>query len=206
MMANIKDIIGEEAFNTLSEEKKKELIKKDFEDISDGAFVPKVKFEQVSDQAKEYKRQVGERDKQISGLKEQYKDVEGLKEKIGILEQDNKTQKETYEKQLADISFNNALDAAMGKYTFQDGAKDIAINQIKGNVKFEDGKLIGFTEAMADIEKNKAYLLKTTPNGTGSFSTGGGEHKENTNVNFATELGKQRAESLKAKNLTDFAK
>lgn len=81
-MAHIKDIIGEEAFNALSEDKRKELDKKDFEDVSSGSFILKTRFDQVNEQAKEYKKQVGERDKQINNLKEEYKDVDGLKEKL----------------------------------------------------------------------------------------------------------------------------
>ena len=61
-MAHIKEFIGEEAFNALSEEKRKELGKKDFEDVSTGSFVPKSKFEEVKKEAKTYKEQVGERE------------------------------------------------------------------------------------------------------------------------------------------------
>lgn len=57
-MAHIKDIIGEEAFNALSEDKRKELDKKDFEDVSSGSFILKTRFDQVNEQAKEYKNKL----------------------------------------------------------------------------------------------------------------------------------------------------
>lgn len=198
-MAHIKEIIGEEAFNALSEEKRKELGKKDFEDVSNGSFIPKKKFEDVQKEAKTYKGQVEERDKQISDLKEEYKDVDGLKEKVETLEKTNRDQQENHKKELEEIAFGNALESALSKYEFQEGAQDMVLSQIKGGVKFEDGKLIGFTEAMADIEKNKAYLLKI-PNGTGGFNTGGNneQHKDpGGKEDIAVILGKQQAENMK---------
>ncbi|MCW7999891.1 phage capsid protein, partial [Clostridium sp. cpc1] len=75
-MARLKEILGEELFKQLSEDKQKEYKDKDLEDISGGTYIPKQRFDQVNEQAKEYKKQVGERDTQLKNLKEQYKDVD----------------------------------------------------------------------------------------------------------------------------------
>ena len=99
-MAKIKDIIGEEAYKALPDDKKKELDKQDFEDVSEGKYVPKSRFDQVNEQAKEYKKQIGERDTQISNLKDEFKDAAGLKEKVEELEDKNKTITDDYEKKL----------------------------------------------------------------------------------------------------------
>jgi Phage minor structural protein GP20. len=197
-MAHIKDIIGEEAFNALSEDKRKELDKKDFEDVSSGSFISKTRFDQVNEQAKEYKKQVGERDKQINNLKEEYKDVDGLKEKVEQLELDNKTQKETYEKQLSDIAFNNALEKGLGAFNIKDKKLIMALID-REKLKVDGDTVIGLKEQIEPLKQSHDFLFEKEVKGTGSFSTGGGKEQEATKTNFASELGKQRAETMKAK-------
>lgn len=206
-MAHIKDIIGEEAYNALSEDKRKEIGKKDFEDISGGAFIPKQRFEQVNEQAKEYKKQSEQKDTQISKLKEEYKDVDGLKEKFEKLELDNKTQKETYEKQLSDISFNNALEKGLGSFNVKDKKLIMALID-KDKLKADGDSIIGLKEQIEPLQKSHEYLFEKMPSGTGSFNSGGGAEPNPTsgNDNIATVLGKQRAEATKTKNILDFAK
>ncbi|MZK53668.1 phage scaffolding protein [Clostridium beijerinckii] len=207
-MAHIKEIIGEEAYNALSEDKRKELGKKDFEDISNGDFVPKSKFEQVSDQAKEYKKQVGERDTQLKDLKDQYKDVDGLKDKVTELENANKTQKDTYEKQLSDISFNNALEKGLGAFKVKDKALIMALIN-KENLKVDGDNIIGLKEQIEPLQKSHEYLFEKEINGTGSFGTGGSSSQTTSSdgkENIATVLGKHRAEAAKSKSILDFAK
>lgn len=200
-MAKIKDIIGEEAYKALPEDKKKELDKQDFEDGSEGKYVPKVRFDQVDEQAKEYKKQVGERDKQITNLKEEFKDAKGLKEKVEQLETDNKTQKETYEKQLADINFNNALEKSLGSFNIKDKKIIMALID-KEKLKVDGDDVIGLKDQIEPLKKSNEYLFEKEVKGTGSFVTGG----EPTASNFTTELGKQRSETMKVKSLLDFAK
>lgn len=205
-MAHIKDLIGEEAYNALPEDKRKELGKKDFEDISGGTYIPKSRFDQVNEQAKEYKKQVGERDTQISKLKDEFKDTEGLKEKVEKLESDNKTQKETYEKQLADINFNNALEKSLGSFSVKDNKLIMALID-KDKLKVDGDTVIGLKEQIEPLKTSHEFLFEKEVNGTGSFGTGGSTGgQEPTKTNFASELGKQRAENMKAKSLTDFAK
>lgn len=205
-MANIKDIIGEEAFNALSEEKRKELGKKDFEDVSNGSFVPKKKYDDAKQEAKTYKGQVEERDKQIKDLNEEYKDVDGLKDKLSTLEKDNKTQKENYENQLNEIAFNNALEKGLSSFNVKDKTLIMALLN-KDNLKVDGENIIGLKEQIEPLQKSHEYLFEKVINGTQSFNLGGNPGgKETTTTNFASELGKQRAETLKAKGLADFAK
>lgn len=206
-MAHIKEIIGEEAFNALSEEKRKELVKKDFEDVSNGAFISKSKFDQISNEAKEYKKQVGERDTQIKDLKEEYKDVDGLKEKVETLEKANRDQKETHEKQLNDIAFNNALEKGLSSFNIKD--KTLIMTLInKDKLKVDGENVIGLKEQIEPLQKSHEYLFEKVINGTSKFNTGGGTDPNPTpgNENIASKLGKQRAEAIKSKGILDFAK
>ena len=204
---NIKDIIGEEAYNALSEDKRKELVKKDFEDVSGGAYVPKSRFDQVNEQAKEYKKQVGERDTQISNLKNEFKDAAGLKEKVEELEVKNQTITDDYEKKLSDISFNNALEKGLGSFNVKDKKLIMALID-KDKLKVDGESIIGLKEQIEPLRKSHEYLFNIDPKGTGSFVTGGAEGSDTKpgNENIATRLGKQRAEASKTKGIADFAK
>lgn len=205
-MAHIKEIIGEEAFNALSEEKRKELGKKDFEDVSNGSFVPKKKFEEVELEAKTYKGQVKDRDKQLEDLKEEYKDVDGLKDKVETLEKTNKTQKETYEKQLDEIAFNNALEKALSSFNVKDKKLIMALID-KEKLKPDGENIIGLKEQIDPLKESHEYLFNKVINGTSSFNSGGGDDSNPPkNENIASKLGKQRAEAIKSKSILDFAK
>lgn len=206
-MANIKDIIGEEAFNTLSEEKRKELGKKDFEDVSTGSFIPKKKYEEAKQEAKTYKGQVEERDKQIKDLNEEYKDVDGLKDKLSALEATNKTQKETYEKQLNEIAFKNALEKGLSSFNVKDKKLIMALID-NDKLKVDGDTVIGLKEQIEPLQKSHEYLFEKVVNGTGSFSAGGGTdpNPKPGSESIATVLGKQRAEANKTKSILDFAK
>ncbi|MDU5010686.1 phage capsid protein [Clostridium sporogenes] len=204
-MARLKEILGEELFKQLSEDKQKEYKDKDLEDISGGTYIPKQRFDQVNEQAKEYKKQVGERDTQLKNLKEQYKDVDGLKEKVEQLELDNQAQKETYEKQLSDIAFNNALEKGLSTFNIKDKNLIMALID-KDKLKVDGDNVIGLKEQIEPLKQSHDFLFEKEVKGTGSFSTGGDKEQEATKTNFASELGKQRAETMKAKSLTDFAK
>jgi len=205
-MAKLKNIIGEELFKQLSADQQKEYEGKDYEDVSNGAYITKKRFDDVNTEAKSYKKQVGERDQQIIDLKEEYKDVDGLKDKLSTLETANQTQKETYEKQLNDIAFSNALEKGLSSFNVKDKTLIMALLK-KENLKVDGDNIIGLKEQIEPLQKSHEYLFEKAINGTGSFDTSGGTNgKETTKTNFASELGKQRAETLKAKSLTDFAK
>ena len=160
--------------------------------------VPKEQYNQKIEENKEYKNQIKTRDKQISDLKEEFKDAKGLKEKVEQLEADNKKQKEDYEAQIKDINFNTALKSALAPYKCKD--TDYLMSKInKDSIKLnDDGSIIGLKEQVEPFKKDHEYLFEVEPKGTGSFFTGGGEggeHKEPSNTNFATELGKAKAKA-----------
>ncbi|WP_315076207.1 phage scaffolding protein [uncultured Clostridium sp.] len=210
-MAHIKDIIGEEAFNALSEDKRKELGKKDFEDIGSGNFIPKIRFDQVNEQAKEYKKQSEQKDTQLSKLKEEYKDVDGLKEKVEKLELDNKTQKETYDKQLSDINFSNALEKGLGAFNVKDKKLIMALID-KDKLKVDGDSVIGLKEQIEPLKTSHDYLFAKEIPGTGSFSTGGdtgsgGQEEKKNTMEIGERLAKEKAEQMKGtETLNDFFK
>ena len=204
---NLKQIIGEELFNQLPEEKKKEYAKQDLQDVSEGKYVPKDRFDQVNQQSKDYKEQVSERDRQIESLKNEFKDVDGLKDKVDQLTRDNAKQKEDYENQIKTINFNNALKASLSSYKCKD--EDYLMSKIDRNsIKLNsDGTILGLKEQVEAFKKGHEYLFEKEIKGTGSFNTGGGSEGGAPKVdNFAERFGKQRAEAIKnTKDISSFA-
>ena len=204
---NLKQIIGEELFNQLPEEKKKEYAKQDLQDVSEGKYVPKDRFDQVNQQSKDYKEQVSERDRQIESLKNEFKDVDGLKDKVEQLTRDNAKQKEDYENQIKTINFNNALKAGLSSYKCKD--EDYLMSKIDRNsIKLNsDGTILGLKEQVEAFKKGHEYLFEKEIKGTGSFNTGGGSEGNTPKFeNFAERFGKQRAEAIKnTKDISSFA-
>ena len=161
----------------------------------------------MNEQAKEYKKQIGERDTQISNLKDEFKDAAGLKEKVEELEDKNKTITDDYEKKLSDIAFNNALEKGLGAFNVKDKKLIMALID-NDKLKVDGDSIIGLKEQLEPLQKSHEYLFNIDPKGTGSFVTGGADNggKEPTNTNFATQLGKDKAESLKqVKDISSFA-
>lgn len=205
-MAKLREIIGEELFKQLPDDKQKEYESKDYEDVSGGAYIPKARFDQVNQEAKTYKGQVDEREKQIIKIKEEYKDVDGLKEKLEKLELENKTQKETHEGELAKIAFDNALEKGLNAFNVKD--KTLIMAKLnKENLKVDGENIIGLKEQIEPLQKSHEYLFEKVVKGTSSFNSGGIEqNKEPQEEHIATRLAKQHAEAAKSKGILDFAK
>lgn len=202
-MPKLNEIIGEEAFKALPEDIRNKYRETDF--VNSVEYVPKDRFTQVNDEKNEYKKQVRERDKQLTELQGKVKDNEVLTQEIEKLKTANSTTAADYEKKLQQIQYDVAINNALK----DSKAKDI--NLIKAlldndKLKINGEEVIGLKEQLEPLQKSHEYLFEKTPNGTGSFSTGGKGGEDPTKTNFATKLGKQRAETLKAKSLTDFAK
>lgn len=205
-MPNLKEIIGEELYKQIPEDTKKKYKDANLEDVSNGAYVTKERFNQVNTEAKDYKQQVTERDKQITSLKDEFKDATGLKEKVEKLEADNKKKDDDYQAQLKQLQFDNALNQAL-KDTNPKNVKALKAMLELDKVKLDGDTLLGLDDQIKSIKKEHDYLFEKEIKGTGSFVTGGtGDGADPAPVNFATNLGKQKAEQVKAKGITDFIK
>lgn len=201
-MAKLEEIIGEELFLRLSEEKQKELENKDYEDVSNGPYIPKQRFDQVNEDAKNYKKQVIESEKQILDLKDQFKDVDSLMGRVSELENTNKSQKETYEKQLNEMIFNNALEKGISAFNVRDKTLIMTLLN-KENIKIDGETITGLNEQMEAIKKEHDYLFEKEVRGTSFFNTGGGDLRCTEKKNFATELGKEKA-AINTKGIAAF--
>ena len=200
----IKELIGEEAYKAIPEDKRKELDKQDFEDISGGKYVPKKRLDDKIADLKEMQKQKEAVESQLESLKGI--DAEGLKAKIEELQNENAATKKQFEDTLKKRDFDDALRNQLKEYNPKN-LKLVETLLNHENLKLVDGKIIGLDEQMKSIKKDNEYLFNKVVN-TGSFGTGaqGGDtgKQGNNEVNWAEKAGKARAENLKSAGLKDF--
>lgn len=168
-MPKLNEIIGEDAFKALPEDTRKKYKDTDFVNSTD--YVPKERFTQVNDEKNEYKKQVGERDKQLLGLQDKAKDNENLTKEIENLKTANSTTAADYEKKLQQIKFDTAIDNALKDSNAKD-PKIIKALLDTDKLKVSDGQVIGLKEQMEVLQKDKDYLFEKEIKGTGTFRTG----------------------------------
>lgn len=205
----LKELLGAEAFDALPDEIKTKYSKSNFEDVSQGKFVPKDRLDDEIEKVKGYKKQIGTLETQLSDLKEDFKDAAGLKDKVETLEKLNSEQKIEFEKKLSERAFDSALEKALGDFKAKDAVSVMAhIN--RENLKLDaDGKnVIGLKEQIESLQKTHDYLFEKEIAGTQTFGSGfkGGDKGSNSNTenNFATMLGKQKAQETSGKTAADF--
>ena len=76
-------------------------------------YIPKNRFDEVNNAKKQLEKDITERDKQLKTLKESAGDNEELKTKIEKLEADNKAAKDNYDKEIASLKLNSAIESAL---------------------------------------------------------------------------------------------
>lgn len=166
-MENLKKLVGEEVFNTHIAPK---LTQEKNYFFGEGEFIPKGRFDEINNQAKDYKSQITERDKQIEDLRKSVSGNEELTKRLNELTEANKKQKEEYEKQLAQKEFDYAYNLALSKA----GAKDQKVLDAlidKTKLVFKDGDLSGLNEQLEALKKTHDWVFEapgaSTPNRAG---------------------------------------
>lgn len=197
-MPKLNEIIGEEAFKALPEDIRNKYKETDF--VNSTEYVPKDRFTQVNDEKNEYKKQVGERDKQLIDLQGKVKDNEALTQEIEKLKTANSTTAADYEKKLQQIQYDVAINNALK----DSKAKDI--NLIKAlldndKLKVNGEEVIGLKEQLEAIKKDKDYLFEKEVPGTGSFKTGGSPNPDGGGTgekSLGERLALEKTNQLKA--------
>ncbi len=124
-----------------------------------GSYIEKSKHEEVVEENKTLKTQVTDRDRQLETLKASAGDNEELKKQIEAMKQQNAEQEKAHKAELAQLKLDNAIETALTAA----GAKNTkAVRALLDTSKVklgEDGKLTGWDEQLAAIQKSDAYLF-----------------------------------------------
>lgn len=165
-------------------------------------FIPKHRFDEVNDELKASKTAVGERDKQIAGLKKFEGTNAELTEKLKGLETANGEATKKYEAELKAFKIKNAV-----KFSIADKVQDpdIMLNLLdlsKIELDDKDGVKSGLKEQIENLQKTKEFLFKkagTPPspqiNITGGTPKDGQDATNNPPEDKAVMLAKQLAKA-----------
>ena len=118
-------------------------------------YIPKARFNEVNDTKKKLESDIAERDKQLKTLKDSAGDNETLKNDIIKLQNDNATAKATYEKEIAGMKLNGAIETALGTHK----AKNItAVKALldTSKISLDNENLLGFEEQITALKEAEA--------------------------------------------------
>lgn len=118
--------------------------------------VPKEQYNTLAETKKKLEKDLETRDKQLEKLKEI--DVDGLKEQIETLQEENKTAKETYEKELKELQLSNAIKLAINGKVHDEDIVSQLIDKEKVIID-EDGKVVGLDEQIQSLRETKGFLF-----------------------------------------------
>lgn len=136
-----------------------ELAQKVIDEVVDGNFIPKSRFNEVNEENKALKQSVADRDKQLEDLKKSSGDNAELKKQIETLQQQNADQKKAHDAEMAQLKLDNAVEAALAAAGAKN-AKAVKACIDMTNVKLgEDGKLTGWDEQLTAIQKSDPYMF-----------------------------------------------
>lgn len=163
----------------LTEEQAKKVI----DEIVDGNYVPKSRFNEVNEENKTLKQSVADRDKQLEDLKKSSGDNAELKKQIETLQKQNADQKKAHDTEMAQLKLDNAVDAAL-TVAGAKNAKAVKALFDMSKVKLgEDGKLTGWDEQLSAVQKSDAYLFEVKQQKFKGFQPGAsGDVKPGTEV------------------------
>ena len=161
-------------------------------------YVPKERFNSVNEAKKKAEQEVADRDKQIEELKKAG-NVDELKQKIDELQKQNKEASEKYAADLKNLKLDAAIKAALSNA--QD--VDIVAGLIDKNklILGDDDKVTGLAEQVSQLQKDKAFLFKTTQQynpANGNPPTENPFAKEHWNLTEQGKLFKENPEQARA--------
>lgn len=102
------------------------------------------------------KKQVKERDKQLETLKASAGDNEELKKQIKQLQEDNKTQAETHEKELTQLKIDTAVDKALTEGGAKNNKAVRALLNLDDAALSDDGIVKGLSEQIEKLKSDES--------------------------------------------------
>ncbi|XQY90649.1 phage scaffolding protein [Metabacillus sp. HB246100] len=166
---SLQELLGEELYKQVMEKVGDQKI----DIVSNGEWIPKTKFNELNENTKELKKQLKDRDTQLSELGEKATGNEELQKTIQQLQADNKQIKEDYENKIKQQTFNFALkDALSGAKAKNPKAVEALLD--KESIKFDGEKIEGLEDQLKKLQESDAYLfdVQEVENTDPQFSTG----------------------------------
>ncbi|MGU9539640.1 phage scaffolding protein [Clostridium tepidum] len=201
-MPKLSEILGEH-FKQIPEDLQKKY--KDIDLVDSSNYVEKKELETANQTIKDYKKEIGKRDKQLEDLQEKVKDNEELTKEIEDLKEDNKKVKDDYEAKLNKITFESKLEKKLGEFKPKNlGILKKALDIEK--ISLDGDNFLGLEDQIKNLKESDPYLFaEETPGGTGSIGGGPSSFSNNTGQpkSIGEVLGKQQADQAKINETID---
>ncbi|MEH6988131.1 MAG: phage scaffolding protein [Bacillota bacterium] len=168
---DLKELLGEDLYNRVIQKAGENKIAI----VSDGNWFPKEKFDQVNNDNKDLKKQLKDRDEQLSDLKIKAAGNEELTKQINDLTELNKKTASDYQAKLDQQAFDFALKEALsGAKAKNPKAVEALLN--KEAIKLDGEKLLGLEEQLKAIKESDSYLFETEQQ----------QHQQGSGIKFTT--------------------
>ena len=153
-MDKLKELLGEELFNQVSEK------------LKDGKFVfgeaetyiPKTRFDEVNNEKKELKTQLGLRDSQITELQTKFKTNEELAKELENYKTLNSKAEQEFNTKLQQVKFDYELNQALAKANVRNTKAAKALLELD-KIKLENDTLVGLDEQIKVLQDKETYLF-----------------------------------------------
>lgn len=122
-------------------------------------YIPKHRFDEVSEENKTLKATVKENATQLETLKTSAGDNEALKTQIATLQADNAAKDKKYQDDLKDLKITNAVKLAIAGKVHDEDLVAGLFDKTK-LILGDDGKITGLDEQMKTLKDGKAFLFK----------------------------------------------
>jgi len=161
--------VGDEKLNELISNINKEIPK---------YFIPKSKYNEVTEAKKQLEEEIKVRNTQLEELKKSAGENENLKRQIEELQSANKQKDEEYQKQIKDLQITNAIKLALSGKVHDEDLVASLINKDKLIIE-DGGKIVGLDEQINSLKESKSFLFKDDNSQQAGFQKIGNEQSNN---------------------------
>lgn len=171
--------------------------------VNDGSYIPREKFNEATNEAKELKKQLAERDTQLKDLETKAAGNEDLTKQINEMKAANEKAKADYDAALKGLSKQHAIDKAIAAAKGKNPKAVKALLDLD-KVSLDGENVLGLAEQIKALQESDAYLFDTAEGGSvggGTNPPGGGNAPKNIDqqIEEAIKAG-DIALSLRLKN------
>lgn len=177
-MEFLKDVLGDELYNQVSEKLKgNDKIK--LANLADGGYVSKDKFDAIEKSKKDFENQLSERDNQLAELKKV--EPEKLQAEITRLQGENQTAKADYENKLKALQLDSKLESKL-RDEGAVNAKAVKALLDSSKISLDGDNLIGVDDQLKALKESEKWAFAQTPavpgaGGNPAPAPGAGEQK-----------------------------
>lgn len=140
-----------------------ELAQKVIDDVIDGNYIPKTRFNEINEENKTLKKSISEYDEQLESLKKSSGDNEALTKQISDLQTANAEQQKAHEKELKQLRLDNAIEIELSSAKAKNTKAVRAMLDMTKVTIGDDGNLAGLKEQLDALQQSDAYMFDAQP-------------------------------------------